>query len=148
MSRDTVLDPMIVKCRYEVFTDEQGYSREQEVDEYTPVMRLCSYDDVALHLLALDGVTPIGTVRLVYPPAIEKYKLGRLAVRKVGRGRRIGQMLVAALEIVAREMGATEVYAGSQVPVVGFYEKSGYHAVGEEYLDEGQPHMMMVKTVK
>jgi predicted GNAT family N-acyltransferase len=84
---------------------------------------------------------------MLYPPTIEKFKLGRLAVRKPGRGKRIAQLLVAELEVVAKELGAKKMYAGSQVPVRGFYEKCGYHAVGEEYLDEGQPHIMMVKDI-
>jgi predicted GNAT family N-acyltransferase len=105
------------------------------------------YDEAALHILALKGSTAIGTVRLIHPPATDKFKLGRLAVRKIGRGMGIAQMLVAELDIAAREMEAKEVYAGSQVPVRRFYEKSGYQAIGEEYLDEGQPHIMMVKTL-
>lgn len=105
------------------------------------------YDETALHILALEDSKPIGTVRLLHPPSTDKYKLGRLAVRKVGRGKRIAQKLVAELEVAARDMGAKEVYAGSQVPVRPFYEKCGYQAVGDVYLDEGQPHIMMVKEL-
>jgi predicted GNAT family N-acyltransferase len=104
------------------------------------------YDNGALHILALENKTPIGTVRLVYPPAIDKFKLGRLAVRKNWRGKGIAQMLEAEVEAAAREFGATKIYAGSQVPVRRFYERCGYEAVGDEFLDEGQPHIMMVKT--
>jgi predicted GNAT family N-acyltransferase len=78
---------------------------------------------------------------------MDKYKLGRLAVRKVARGKRIGQLLVAELEVAAKEMGAMVMYAGSQVPVRKFYEKCGYHSVGDVYLDEGQPHVMMIKAL-
>jgi predicted GNAT family N-acyltransferase len=105
------------------------------------------YDNDALHILALDNGVPIGTVRLVYPPAIAKFKLGRLAVRKNWRGMGIAQMLEAELDAAAREFGATHIYAGSQVPVRRFYERCGYEAVGDEFLDEGQPHIMMVKAL-
>ena len=105
------------------------------------------YDETALHILALKGSTPIGTARLLHPPTTDKFKLGRLAVRKSGRRKGIAQILVAELDVAAREMGAKAVYAGSQVPVRRLYEKSGYQAIGEEYLDEGQPHIMMVKTL-
>jgi predicted GNAT family N-acyltransferase len=67
-------------------------------------------------------------------------------VRKLGRGKGIAQKLVAALEVAARELGADKVYAGSQVPARRVYEKSGYHAIGDIYLDEGQPHIMMLKS--
>jgi predicted GNAT family N-acyltransferase len=100
-----------------------------------------------MHFLALVGSSPFGTIRLVYPPLAEEYKLGRLAVRKVARGKGIAQLLVAELEFAARERGAEVVYAGSQVPVRPFYEKCGYVSTGHEYLDEGQPHIMMVKDL-
>jgi predicted GNAT family N-acyltransferase len=105
----------------------------------------CRYDEKALHLLALEGTVPIGTARLVYPPASDKFKLGRLAVRKRGRGKGIAQKLILGLEVAAKELGAKEIYAGSQVPVRPLYEKCGYHVMGDEYLDEGQPHMAMLK---
>jgi len=101
-----------------------------------------------MQFLALEGDTPMGTVRLVYPPASATFKLGRLAVRKQGRGKGTAQKLIAALEGAAKEMGATEVYSGSQVPVRPLYEKAGYQVVDDEgYLDEGQPHVMMIKTL-
>lgn len=101
-----------------------------------------------MQFLALEGDAPIGTVRLVYPPTSATFKLGRLAVRKQGRGKGTAQKLIAALEEVAKEMGAKEVYSGAQVPVRVLYEKAGYHAVDEAgYLDEGQPHVMMLKTL-
>ena len=84
---------------------------------------------------------------MVHPPASDKFNLGRLAVRKIGRGKGIAQKLIAELEAAAKELGAKEMYAGSQVPVQGLYEKSGYHVFGEEYLDEGQPHIMMLKSL-
>jgi len=69
-------------------------------------------------------------------------------VRKNWRGKGIAQMLEVEVDAAARELGAVKIYAGSQVPVRRFYERCGYEAVGEEFLDEGQPHIMMVKTLK
>lgn len=105
------------------------------------------YDETALHLLALEGERPIGTARLMYPPTTNKYKLGRLAVRKSGRGKGVAQKLVSTLGVAAKEMGAKAIYAGSQVPVRGLYEKCGYQCIGEEYLDQEQPHIWMVKSL-
>ena len=87
-------------------------------------------------------------MRLLYPPTAAKYKLGRLAVRKIARGKGTASKLIEALEVAAKELGATEVYAGAQIPVVPLYEKCGYHICGEQYLDEGQPHVWMKKVLK
>ena len=59
----------------------------------------------------------------------------------------VAQKLIAALEVEAKALGAKEVYAGSQVPVRPLYEKAGFHAIGDGYLDEGQPHIMMLKSL-
>lgn len=105
-------------------------------------------DDHAAQFLAIENGTPVGTIRLVHPPASATFKLGRLAVRKQGRGKGTAQKLIAALEERAKELGGTEVYSGAQVPVRLLYEKAGYHVVDEEgYLDEGQPHVMMMKSL-
>jgi predicted GNAT family N-acyltransferase len=102
---------------------------------------------MAIHFLAMRDNTPIGTVRMIHPPFLDKFKLGRLAVRKPARGTGVAGLLVAQVELVAKELEAKRIYAGSQVPVRRFYEKCGYQSEGEEFLDEGQPHIMMVKDL-
>lgn len=70
-------------------------------------------------------------------------------MRKLGRGKGIAAKLILGLEDVAKEAGAKKIYAGAQVPVQGLYEKCGYRVVEDEepYLDEGQPHIWMVKAL-
>lgn len=133
--------------RKEVFVDEQGFSLADEFDEK---------EDGSDHILLTQHGEPIGTIRW-YPPM---GKLGRLAVKKTGRGLGAGRILVRALEehvaagkakagVAQRASGVKEVLvvANSQAHAQGFYAKLGYEAEGEHFLEDGEPHVRMVKTI-
>jgi predicted GNAT family N-acyltransferase len=66
-----------------------------------------------------------------------------VAVLKEFRGRRLGDMVMRMLMVKAHDMGAAEVFVGAQCRAQGFYEKLGFTVCGEEYDDEGVPHLPM-----
>ncbi|MER7762380.1 GNAT family N-acetyltransferase [Streptomyces sp. NPDC097619] len=128
--------------RKEVFVREQEVPEEIEYD---------AYDAGAVHLLAVaaDG-TPLGTGRLLHGPEVLHKtgdpglgKLGRLAVLASARGLGVGVALVRAVEAEALRRGLTAVDLGAQTHALGFYERLGYAAYGEEFLDAGIPHRSM-----
>ena len=120
--------------RREVFIEEQGVSEEDEVD---------GLDDTAIHLLAFDGDTPVGTARLLLKGAVGK--IGRVCVLASARGTGLGAALIrAALAELRRQPGVTLATLGSQSHATGFYEKLGFRVVGDEFLDAGIPHREMV----
>ena len=89
----------------------------------------------------------VGTARLYkYNPTVGK--VGRVAVLMNTRGSGLGRLLMEAIEKhVTENMGLETLVLSSQFPRKGFYEKLGYVAQGEIYLDEGQPHIHMVKAL-
>lgn len=125
--------------RIEVFVEEQKFSRELELDEI---------DKTAGHVLFLDEGKPVATGR-AFPDADKpgEYIFGRIAVLKPYRKTGLGQIVMAALEDFARENGAVSASLGAQVQAREFYEKCGYEAYGEEYLDEYCPHIHMRKKL-
>lgn len=133
--------------RKEVFVGEQGVPEDIEYD---------ACDAGALHVLAIreDGV-PLGTGRLLYgPEAAAKTdgdlavgSLGRLAVTKAARGLGVGVALVRAIEDAARARGLAAVDLHAQTQALGFYERLGYMAYGEEFLDAGIDHRAMRKAL-
>jgi predicted GNAT family N-acyltransferase len=125
-----------LELRYRVFCEEQGVTLEADRD---------GLDDEALHLVALDGQALIGTCRLVFES--DYAKLGRMAVDPSARRRGVGARMVAAAEHEARAEGAPRVRADAQVRVQSLYEKAGYTAVSEVFLDEGLPHITMEKPL-
>jgi predicted GNAT family N-acyltransferase len=123
--------------RREVFTLEQGVSEADEIDDL---------DEVATHLLAVLDGRPVGTARIV---AMGPYaKIGRVCVLADQRGTGLGAALIRAAVAECRRLtGVTKAKLGSQSHATGFYEKLGFVAVGEEFMDAGIPHREMVMTL-
>jgi ElaA protein len=120
-----------------VFIHEQGVSEADEID---------GLDGRAVHLLAWDGLCPVGTARLLVKGAVGK--IGRVCVLPEVRGTGLGAALIrAALAELGRMPGVTEAYLGSQSHATGFYEKLGFVAEGEEFLDAGLPHRHMRRAL-
>lgn len=118
--------------RHEVFVVEQGVPVELELDEY---------DAIAVHALALEGDTVVGTGRLL-PDA----HIGRMAVRAAHRGRGVGAMLLTALVEAARRRGDPSVALAAQWHARGFYRAHGFQAEGEKFMDAGIEHISMRKV--
>ncbi|MDA8371491.1 MAG: GNAT family N-acetyltransferase [Nocardiopsaceae bacterium] len=119
-----------------VFVAEQQVPIEEEWDG-----RDLDADQV---LARLDGVA-VGTGRLAVDG--DRGVLGRLAVLPRGRGIGAGAALVGALEEQARKRGLTAIELHAQIHALGFYERLGYRAYGEEFMDAGIPHRRMRKDL-
>ena len=120
-----------------VFTEEQGVSEADEVDDL---------DDQAIHLLALNGTRAVGTARLLV--AGETGKVGRVCVLREARGTGLGVALMrAAVAELRQTPGVRRVTLGAQSHAVGFYAALGFAVVGEEFLDAGIVHREMVLTL-
>jgi predicted GNAT family N-acyltransferase len=63
------------------------------------------------------------------------------------RGRGHGAAVLAVLEAAAAGRGQSAVELHAQVDARGFYERAGYTAVGEEYLEAGIRHVTMAKQL-
>ncbi len=135
------------RIRTDVFITEQGFLHEfDDIDEY------------ATHLLAYDGDTPVGCGRIyeilsdshaaaspAAPPPV--YAIGRIALVKEYRGMQLGSAIVWKLTRMAEEYGAKTIQLSAQCRARGFYEKCGFTAVGEIYMDEQYPHILMRKIL-
>jgi predicted GNAT family N-acyltransferase len=73
--------------------------------------------------------------------------IGRMAVRKPWRGQGVGALVMEHLMERARQRGDREVVLSAQTHAVGFYEKFGFVAEGDEYLDCDIPHRDMRKVL-
>jgi predicted GNAT family N-acyltransferase len=121
----------MIAIRRAVFVVEQGVPVEIELD---------GRDPACLHLVAFgpEGAA-IGTARMT-----DAGHVGRIAVLAPWRGRRVGAQLVEAMIGLARDAGLARVDLDSQVQALGFYEKLGFEARGEEFLEAGIPHRNML----
>lgn len=119
--------------RKTVFMDEQGF-----FDEFDDI------DSVALHAVVYDGDKPIGCGRVFLESG--NAHLGRIAVLLEYRKMGVGRILMQALEQAARDnLEFSRFELSAQKRAIGFYKSVGYEEIGEFYLDEGYPHITMIK---
>ncbi|MCH5210994.1 MAG: GNAT family N-acetyltransferase [Oscillospiraceae bacterium] len=121
-----------IKIREKVFVEEQGFH-----DEFDEI------DKTAWHIIVYENERPLATGRLYVDN--DTPHIGRVAVLRSERGRQFGKLIIAVLEKKARDMGYTKTELSAQLRVVEFYEKLGYVAEGDIYLNEDYPHIKMVK---
>ena len=124
--------------RQQVFTLEQGFPAEIDVDELDPV---------AIHTVVYVGGVPAGTARAFLTQLPGQYQIGRVCVLKPQRKLGLGKVLIDQLEFAAKVNGGTCVVLHAQCYAQGFYEKCGYHTVGEPFDEDGCPHITMEKNL-
>ncbi len=151
-----------ISIRWDVFVVEQGVAPVLEIDQR-------DFRDDVHHFLAVDPqdvalgtarIIPDGTGELVphgQPEELDSDRLasvhlGRLAVRREARGRKVGAALVRAVHEFLRASTPVgtrvRVVLDAQVHALGFYERLGYVDTGKsEYLDAGIVHREMSQVL-
>jgi predicted GNAT family N-acyltransferase len=132
-----------IRIRTEVFVEEQGISLEEELDEY---------DDEAIHwLIVTQSEEAVATGRMIaYQEGCQMRpvaKIGRIAVKKAMRGLRLGDLLMREILRIAAEDGYGQAILDAQTRVLPFYEKLGFVAEGDEFMDANIPHYRMRKLL-
>ena len=127
----------VLAIREAVFIEEQGVSREEEIDQY---------EETAHYIIGYDAQgQAIGTAR--YRGIDTIAKIERVAVMKEFRGKGIGKQLILALEQIASDNGYQHFKLGAQTHAIPFYEALGYDAYGDIFMDAGIPHRYMEKHI-
>lgn len=126
-----------LKIRYQVFVKEQGVQLEREIDKD---------EAYAVHFVLYEDNEALATVRLL-PVDETTMKLQRMAVKKEARHRGLGNIIIAEAEKFAKQQGFTTIKLGAQLTAQEFYEKMGYQAYGEVFLDAGIKHIAMKKEL-
>ncbi len=118
------------EIRETVFMQEQKVPAELEWD---------GEDENAIHLLASDGDgNPIGCARIIGDGHI-----GRMAVLKPWRGQGVGLSLLQCAVDVVKQLGCAQAILDAQTYAIPFYERMGFIAEGEAFMDAGIPHRHM-----
>lgn len=127
----------LLKLRVDVFVVEQN----------CPYPELDGKDDQALHLMLKRGEDIIAAAR-IFPPHDDKpAKIGRVVVSPDHRGERLGDALMReALKACAERFPGVPVFLSAQSHLQKFYGSFGFKPVSDEYLEDGIPHVDMLKT--
>ena len=129
------IQTLAAPLRTEVFVDEQGVDQALEWDEH---------DALCVHAVLCNRLgAPVATGRLL--PAVNGVaKIGRMAVKRVLRGQRLGDQVLSALMDAARQRGDTEILLHAQCSAEKFYLRQGFRRQGEVFMEANMAHVEMV----
>jgi ElaA protein len=86
-----------------------------------------------------DPELPVATLRLMAEPG-GGFRIGRVCTARGMRGRGLSRRL---MEAALAEVGDAESVLDAQVYAAGLYAAFGFRPVGEEFLEDGIPHVTM-----
>lgn len=110
------------------------------------VEQKCPYPDLdgrdgepgTVHVVLHEGDALIGYAR-VLDDGVE-WRIGRVVLAPAGRGRGLAdRLMVAALEACPDR----DIVLDAQAPLAGWYARLGFAVDGEEFLEDGIPHVPM-----
>jgi predicted GNAT family N-acyltransferase len=125
--------------RKEVFVGEQGFPLEFEFDEFDTLNALSE------HILVYYNEKPVGTGRLRVVDGLGK--LERICILEPYRKFGLGKIILKTLEEIAKQQGITQVKLHGQTQAEGFYKKLGYRTSSDVFMEDGGPHLLMIKEL-
>ncbi|WP_298546930.1 GNAT family N-acetyltransferase [uncultured Aquimarina sp.] len=128
----------ILRLRAEVFVVEQDCVY-QDID---------NKDQKALHVIGYKNDEIVAYTRIFNDgDYFENASIGRVVVsenfRKYGYGH---DLIKKSIEGIKEEFHADQIKISAQCYLKRFYEKHGFKQIGEEYLEDGIPHIAMIRS--
>ena len=128
----------ILQLRSEVFVVEQD----------------CVYQDIdgkdaeALHVIGFKNGKIVAYTRCFKPGYyFEEAAIGRVIVKESERKFGYGHLImIASAEAIQEHYQTSSIKLSAQQYLIKFYESHGYKTIGEGYLEDGIPHIGMLKN--
>ena len=128
----------ILQLRSEIFVVEQN----------------CVYQDIdfkdqeALHVIGMKTNVMVAYTR-IFAPGIyfKEASIGRVLVKKSERKHGYGyDLMKASIDAIDAFYKVTEITISAQEYLTSFYQNLGFNQVGEGYLEDGIPHIEMLRN--
>lgn len=128
----------LLQLRSEVFVVEQN----------CVFLDIDGKDSKALHILGKKNNEIIAYTRLFKQgDCFKESSIGRVVVKKLERKHSYGHDLMRfSIKVIKEKFKTSEIKIGAQTYLRKFYESYGFVKVGEEYIEDGIPHIYMIKT--
>jgi ElaA protein len=95
------------------------------------------------HVLLRDGDELLGYARVLDDGDV--WRIGRVVLARRARGRGLADPL---LETALQVCPDRPIVMDAQTPLRAWYERFGFEVSGEEFLDDGIPHLPMRRAVR
>ncbi|QYJ69016.1 GNAT family N-acetyltransferase [Flavobacterium litorale] len=128
----------VLQLRSEVFVVEQDCVY-QDID---------GKDEKALHLVGTYNGSVVAYARIFAAgDYFDEPAIGRVVISEKYRDRKWGHNLMeAAIAGIKEHYNTTAITISAQLYLKKFYETHGFVQVGEDYLEDGIPHIRMKRT--
>ena len=117
------------------------------VEQSCPYQELDGHDKDAYHVWLYDESGIQAYLRVLDKGVtMDEVAIGRVVTRQ----RRIGlgtTILNIGIEVAKEKYAAKKIMLEAQVYAKRLYEKAGFHQIGEEFLEDGIPHIPMLLEV-
>ena len=118
------------------------------VEQNCPYPELDGKDKIAYHYFATDDRGKIVAYTRIFAPGdyYEDSAIGRVVVDASCRGEGLGfELMKGSISQIESLFGSGNIKIGAQKYLRKFYESLGFKKQGEEYLEDGIPHIYMVR---
>ncbi|AKA34949.1 GNAT family N-acetyltransferase [Flagellimonas lutaonensis] len=141
---------------FDALTKNELYGLLQLRSAVFVVEQDCVYQDIdgkdqkAFHLLCFHGDQLVGYTRIFRPgDYFQHASIGRVVVRETARKHGLGKVIMLrSIEFIEQELKEKDIELSAQTYLKRFYKSLGFEAVGEDYLEDGIPHVKMVYQSK
>lgn len=127
----------ILQLRQRVFSVEQNCA----------YLDLDDLDQQSLHLCGREGLLLMAYLRLL-PPGLKfsEASIGRVVTAPEARGKNVGRELLRQGLKIAQEKWPGPIRISAQAYLEKFYGEFGFRRAGENYLEDGIPHLEMLRA--
>ncbi|MEX1383624.1 GNAT family N-acetyltransferase [Lutibacter sp.] len=135
-------------------TKEELYQILQLRSEVFVVEQDCVYQDIdykdqkAIHVLGFKNNKIIAYTRVFKPgDYFNEASIGRVVVAEKERKFKYGYSIMeASIEAISTYFNKTTIKISAQTYLRKFYNSLGFSQIGDGYLEDGIPHIAMLKT--
>ncbi len=128
----------VLQLRSDVFVMEQN----------CPYQDMDGFDAQAVHVMGWAGDSLVAYARC-FPAGVkfEEASIGRVITSAALRGTGAGPVLMQqAIDCVQQQWGAQPIRIGAQAHLVEFYGKLDFMVAGAPYIEDGIPHIEMLRA--
>lgn len=121
------------------------------VEQDCPYQDFDGKDDVSHHLWASNSNGEVAAYLRIVKPGVsyKEVSIGRVLTAHSARRTGVGLALMEkGVEAVMQLYGAVDIKISAQEYLINYYEKFGFKAVGEGYLEDDIPHIAMIRKAK
>ena len=128
----------ILQLRSEVFVVEQNCVY-QDID---------GKDEKAIHIIGVVQNKIVAYTRCFKPDEyFKEASIGRVVVKKTERKLKRGnQIMIHSIKAIEKLFQTKTIIISAQSHLKFFYNNFGFYSVGNEYLEDGIPHIEMIKN--